>query len=64
MEEGVDAVRNLRMEVEFLRGQVNALLHREHERDIVNALMTGGTAVAYGRRCTDRPALWVVPSTG
>ena len=52
------------MEVEFLRGQVNALLGRERERDVVNALMTGGTAVAYGRRCTDRAALWVVPGTG
>lgn len=52
------------MEVEFLRGQVNALLGRERERDMVDALITGGTAVACGYRSPDRPALWVVPGTG
>jgi hypothetical protein len=39
----------LRAEVEFLRRQVGVLLSQEHQRDMVDQLITGGTAVTYGR---------------
>jgi hypothetical protein len=43
-----EAVATLRAEVEFLRRQVGVLLSQEHQRDVVDQLITGGTAVTHG----------------
>jgi hypothetical protein len=52
----------LKAEVEFLRAQVAVLLSREHQRDMVDRLITGGTAVTYGHGA-DR-ILRAVPGIG